>query len=167
MHVYKRALKLTFPVFLFFLAFLYADEADKRIEKLQADIEHSLVAPCCWNMTVDIHDSPASHKVRKQITELLSAGKTKEQILEFMSSPQQYGERILAIPSSKTFLGKSAYWLVPVSFVLGLFVVGSAIRRLSRSKVTKTKKSSKVSKTKNQSGSQWEERVEQELKRLE
>lgn len=146
------------------------EEATKsEREKLQADIEHSVVAPCCWNMTVDQHDSPASHKVRDQIATMLSQGKTKQEILDYLSSPAQYGERILATPSQKTLLGKSAYWLIPIAMLFGLLVAVMTIRRLShQGKPVKKAAPPQPKSDQAQSGqkSSWDARVEEELKEL-
>lgn len=146
---------------------LSAEETDQnKQEALQAEIEHSLVAPCCWNMTVDHHDSPASRKLRTQITQFIKAGKSKEEILEYFSSPSQYGERILASPSQKTLLGKSAYWLIPIAFVFGVLVVGMTIRRLSGPTAQEPAKKSRPSES-SKKGSPWDDRVEEELSNFE
>jgi len=147
---------------------LYSDnDADQMSSAeqraLQAELEHSLVAPCCWNMTVDQHESPASHQVRDKISELIKAGKTQQEILDYFSSQPQYGERILATPSQKNLLGKLAYWLIPMAFVFGIFVVTKTIRSVTGNK---TKKSSPSTGKKTQiphEESKWEKQVEEDL----
>ncbi|MFQ5822960.1 MAG: cytochrome c-type biogenesis protein CcmH [bacterium] len=144
---------------------LYSDETDiEKQQALQAELEHSLVAPCCWNMTVDQHESSASHEVRDKISTLIKQGKTKNEILQAMVA--QYGERILASPSQNTILGKLAYWLIPLAIVLGIIVVGKTINRLSN---TKTKKPVKQVSPLNQKdkSSYWDKRIEEELKKFE
>ncbi len=132
---------------------------------LQAEIEHGLVAPCCWNMTVDQHESPASKQVRKQVAEMILTGSSKDEILDFFSAPEQYGERILATPSQKTLLGKSAYWLIPVVFLFGAGIVVLAIRRMSRVKVAQQNQQKRAKKQASASPD-LSERVEEELKQL-
>ncbi|NIR48160.1 hypothetical protein GWO43_06860 [candidate division KSB1 bacterium] len=127
---------LPFFLLLFATINLAADQANEEKQKaLQKEVEHSLVAPCCWNMTVDQHDSQASRAVRQQIEEFIKEGRTKEEMLEYFS--QQYGERILASPSQETLLGKSAYWLIPIAFAFGVLVVGIAIRRMAKTSTDK------------------------------
>ena len=134
------------------------------LQSLQKDIEHSLVAPCCWNMTVDQHESPASHRVRDKIAELLEQSKTKEEILAYFTAQPQYGERILAAPSQKTFLGKMAYWLIPIAFGFGGLIVVKTIRSLSK---TKSSKPAHHKKAESQPGvDKWEQKVENDLSEM-
>jgi len=131
---------------------------------LQAELEHDLVAPCCWNMTVDQHESGAAREVRQKVAELVLAGKARDEILDYFSSPEQYGERILATPSQKTLLGKSAYWLIPIMLLFGAVVVFFTIRNLSRSTSNQTDKQSKQPKSASDTG--WSDKVEEELNTL-
>ncbi len=145
------------------LSALESDGSDD-LQSLQKDIEHSLVAPCCWNMTVDQHESPASHKVRDKIAELLEQSKTKEEILAYFTAQPQYGERILAAPSQKNFLGKMAYWLIPIAFIFGGLIAVKTIRSLSKAKPAKPAQYKKVESQ--PGGDKWEQKVEDELSEL-
>ncbi len=137
---------------------------DDNPQSLQKEIEHSLVSPCCWNMTVDQHESPASHKVRDKITELLEQGKTKEEILAYFTAQPQYGERILAAPSQGNLLGKMAYWLIPIAFIFGGLIAVKTIKSLSKAKSVKP---AQHKKTEGQpGGDKWEQKVEDELSEL-
>lgn len=156
-------------------AALVSADLNEEQQKLQAEIEHSLVAPCCWNMTVDHHDSQAAREVRANITKMVLAGKTKKEILDYFSSPEQYGERILAEPSSKSLLGKMAYWLIPAAFIFGGFIVYLSVLRLTRkpsrsemrhsNKVKGEKPAPKKTKS-DGDNSYWDELLEKELKQL-
>ena len=139
-----------------------ADELTAEQKALKAEVEHSLVAPCCWNMTVDQHDSPTSRKVRDEIANLVRAGKNKEEILRYFSSQPQYGERILATPSQDTLLGKSAYWLIPIAILFGGCVVVVAIRKMTSRPAAEAKKTGR----KPVEDSPLSERIEAELKDL-
>lgn len=151
------------PIALF--SALEANEDDNP-QPLQKEIEHSLVSPCCWNMTVDQHESPASHKVRDKITELLEQGKTKEEILTYFAAQPQYGERILAAPSQKNLLGKMAYWLIPIAFIFGGLIAVKKIKSLSKAKSTKPVDPQKAE-SQQPGGDKWEQKVEDELSELE
>ena len=60
-------------------------------------IEGRIRAPCCWNQTLDIHGSPVSNELRREIRTRLKAGETQEAIqADFV---RRYGERILAVPT--------------------------------------------------------------------
>lgn len=140
------------------------DGLDAQQKKLQADIEHSLVAPCCWNMTVDKHESPKSEAVRTKISELVKDGKSKQEVLTYFSAQPQYGERILASPSQETLLGKSAYWLIPVAILLGAFLVVGSLKKWSSSDGREITKEKATDKPENNS---YAAKVEAELKSLE
>ncbi len=136
---------------------------------LQAEIEHSLVSPCCWNMTVDQHDSPASRQVREQISELIKAGKSKKEVLNFFTSQPQYGERILAAPSQDTLLGKAAYWLIPIAMLFGALVVYKSIRKWTAREKPAAQTATQPNISPNEAGStdvDLSKRIEDELKKL-
>ncbi len=143
-------------------------EADLTTEQkaLQADVEHSLVSPCCWNMTVDQHESGVSRQVREEITQLVKEGKDKDQILRFFSSQPRYGERILATPSQDTLLGKSAYWLIPIAILFGALVVGIAIKKMTAA-APKPKQANAKKATPGKKGSALSDKVEEELNQFE
>lgn len=145
----------------------FADEnSDKKLNaeqrKLQAKIEHNLVAPCCWNMTVDQHESPAARQVRAKITDLILDGKSKDEVLKHFSSQPRYGERILATPSQETWLGKSAYWLIPVALLFGMGVVTLTIKKWSQPEKESQQDAAK-SAQKPEEAAEWSKRVEEEL----
>lgn len=138
-----------------------AAEADVKQQRLQAELERSLVAPCCWNMTVDQHESGASREVRQEISRLLEQGKGKREILNIMVA--RYGERILSTPSQDNLLGRLAYWLIPVAIALGAVIVALAIRRYMKpGGAGRTPRGPKSS----PAGDDWDSRVEEELKDL-
>lgn len=147
--------------------------ADEKIDEtlseeqkaLQAEVEHSLVAPCCWNMTVDQHDSPAARQVRTKIAELVKAGKSKDEILSYFSSQPQYGERILAAPSQDTLLGKSAYWLIPIALILGTIIVVKTIKSLAQTGGEEQVKPAETDKS--DESSPYAKKVEEELRNFE
>jgi len=173
---YKKSHRLAFVLlmstcFLFStLAFAGEDELTPEQKKLKADIEGSLIAPCCWNMTVDHHDSPKSTEVKQKVLALVKAGKTKDEILDYFVAQPQYGERILATPSQKNLLGKFAYWLIPIAIFFGIVAVVISLRHLTKSRpeapVTKKTPQTKAAKTStpDAGASAWDARVEEELK---
>jgi cytochrome c-type biogenesis protein CcmH len=146
-----------------------AADTDAEKQAMQADLERSLVAPCCWNMTIDHHDSPASREVRQKISEMIDQGKTKAEILAYFTSQPRYGERILASPSQDTLLGKVAYWISGVALVLGAGIVALVLKRVVRPSVAKTKpgESSATIATQQDAPSSWEKQVEDELSKIE
>ncbi|MCG8607490.1 cytochrome c-type biogenesis protein CcmH [bacterium] len=149
---------------------VYADDTGQdSLKTLQKEIEHSLVTPCCWNMTVDQHPpSPVTRKVQTEIAEFLKQGKSKEEILDYFASQPQYGERILAAPSQKTLLGKLAYWLIPLAFLVGLIIAGKTIKSLARKSGPKQAPEIPATQVPDKKPpSQWDDRFEKEFRDFE
>jgi cytochrome c-type biogenesis protein CcmH len=91
-------------------------------------LEGRIIAPCCWNQTIDIHGSEPSYQLRREIRRRLKAGESAEAIEA--SFVKRYGSRILAVPDTSP-LGSLAT-LLAVGFggvgVAGYFM----LRRWSR-----------------------------------
>jgi cytochrome c-type biogenesis protein CcmH/NrfF len=64
--------------------------AQQRVEAL----ENRLMAPCCYEEPVRLHQSEAAVKMRMEIERMVQAGKKDEEIFGFYTA--QYGEKILA-----------------------------------------------------------------------
>lgn len=65
---------------------------DTRLDRLY----HSYIAPCCWSRNLAEHDSEAARQVRARINEMVSAGRSDDEIKAALVSA--YGRRILALP---------------------------------------------------------------------
>lgn len=66
-------------------------------------LEGRIMAPCCWNQTIDIHGSEPSYELRREIRRRLKAGETADAIEA--SFVQRYGTKILAVPDSSPLGG--------------------------------------------------------------
>lgn len=60
-----------------------------------AALEGRVIAPCCWNQTIDIHGSEPSTALRREIRTRLKAGETPAAIEA--SLVQRYGAKIMAV----------------------------------------------------------------------
>ncbi|MFT3767623.1 MAG: cytochrome c-type biogenesis protein CcmH [Minicystis sp.] len=80
-------------------------------------LEGRLLAPCCWQGTLDAHESEPAAALRMQIRGRLYAGETVEAVEA--SLVRAYGERIRATPVHD-----------PLPFVVGALVVVSALGAL-------------------------------------
>jgi cytochrome c-type biogenesis protein CcmH len=105
---------------------LTGSSVDPGIELRAKAIEEKIIAPCCWTQPVSQHYSEAASTIRKQIREMLAAGKSEEQILDYYVA--EYGERILASPPARGF-NILVYVLPWVSLVAGTAVLGLVLRR--------------------------------------
>lgn len=60
------------------------------------ELEERLLAPCCWNQTLDIHASPLASSIRSEIRRRLEAGESVAQVEADLVA--RHGERIRAVP---------------------------------------------------------------------
>jgi cytochrome c-type biogenesis protein CcmH len=59
-------------------------------------LEGRLLAPCCWNQTLDVHSSDIATALKHEIRQRLHRGESADAIeTDFVA---RYGERILAVP---------------------------------------------------------------------
>lgn len=61
-------------------------------------LEMRLLAPCCWNQTLDIHDSDLARSLHREIVDRLTRAESAEIIEGDIVA--RYGERIRAVPPS-------------------------------------------------------------------
>jgi cytochrome c-type biogenesis protein CcmH len=81
-----------------------------------------LLAPCCWDQTLDVHESELARELRREIHARLRRGEAADAIEQDLVA--RYGERLRAAPSSGT-LGKVALALllaIAATF-LGIFAL--------------------------------------------
>ena len=62
-------------------------------------LEGRLFAPCCWNQTLDIHDSPLARELRTEISSRLERGEPAMAVEDDMAA--RFGERIRAVPRGR------------------------------------------------------------------
>jgi cytochrome c-type biogenesis protein CcmH/NrfF len=70
--------------------------AATRNEAACSRLYNAFVAPCCWHESVGLHQSPQAEQMRREIAELVGAGKTEPEIRALYIA--RYGERILVEP---------------------------------------------------------------------
>jgi cytochrome c-type biogenesis protein CcmH len=80
-------------------------------------LEGRIIAPCCWNQTIDIHGSEPSYALRREIRTRLKAGESADAIEA--SLIQRYGHKILAVQDKSP--------IVSVANTLGLAFLGAGI----------------------------------------
>jgi cytochrome c-type biogenesis protein CcmH len=100
-----------------------------------AQLEGRIIAPCCWNQTIDIHGSEVSTQLRREIRERLKTGETPEAIEA--SFVERYGQKIVAVkPGSR--LGSTAVLLAMGMGAAGVFAFGLMRRWRDRSGPSKS-----------------------------
>jgi cytochrome c-type biogenesis protein CcmH len=68
-------------------------DQNRRIRKL----EGSLMAPCCYSQTIDVHMSTEAAQMRDEVSNMVLTGKSDDEILRFYRA--KYGETILVVPA--------------------------------------------------------------------
>ncbi len=92
-------------------------------------IARQLFCPVCENVPLDVCPTQACAQWRATIREKLAAGWSEPQILDYFV--QQYGERVLARPSTRGLT--VLVWVIPpVVLVAGAFVLWRFLRQMTR-----------------------------------
>ena len=70
-------------------------EMDSTRAAGEVTLEQRLLAPCCWNQTLDMHESDLASSLRREVRARLHAGELASTIEDDMIA--RYGERIRAV----------------------------------------------------------------------
>jgi cytochrome c-type biogenesis protein CcmH len=62
-------------------------------------VQSRIVAPCCWNQTLENHASPLADALRAEIHTRIAAGEAAQLIEDDLAA--RYGERVRAMPRSR------------------------------------------------------------------
>lgn len=127
-------------------------------------LEGQILAPCCWNQTLDIHGSEIANGLRREIRTRLRSGQSTETIQADLV--KRYGEKILAVPPSSPL--KS--FAIGLSVAFGLAGVGSAwllLRWRRRARAERAVGRQKAAQGLREGRDEWDDRLESELQRLE
>ena len=96
----------------------------------EVTLERRLLAPCCWNQTLDMHESDLAGSLRREVRERLHAGEPASAIEDDMVA--RYGERIRAVDK-----GHDPGGAMPFLVGLGALSIGASlvvmVRRWRRS----------------------------------
>jgi cytochrome c-type biogenesis protein CcmH len=108
---------------------LPAASQSPELEKRTAALAHELRCLVCQNQTLADSNAPLAVDLRNQIREQLAAGKSEQDVRDFMVA--RYGDFVLYRPPLK--VTTLALWIGPFVFlVLGVWLL---LRRLARRRV--------------------------------
>jgi cytochrome c-type biogenesis protein CcmH len=98
------------------------------IEREARVIEDLLMAPCCFRQQVSVHLSPTATEVRRDIRVRLTAGETRQMILDAYVA--EHGTGVLVVPPAK---GSNLvlYVLPPITLAGSVLFVVGIVRRFS------------------------------------
>jgi cytochrome c-type biogenesis protein CcmH len=138
----------------------YAEELQGYVPGA-AVLEGKILAPCCWNQTIDIHGSEPSMALRREIRKRLRAGESEEAITA--SLVERYGQKILAVPPGSPLKGVAAVMALGMGGA-GLLAFGMLKRWRLRGAEQSAK--AKKSKAEDDSDPKLDARLDAELKAL-
>ena len=93
----------------------------------ERQIDDQLIAPCCWTQPVSQHYSEVAEKIRSEVHEMVTAGKSRDEILNHFVA--QYGERILVTPRARGF-NAMIYILPWAALILGAGLVIILLKKM-------------------------------------
>ena len=126
-----------------------------------ARLEGRLLAPCCWNQTLDIHGSPAATELRREIRKRLRGGETPD-VIE-ASIIARHGDKILAVPKGSP-LAKLGMWLALALGLAAFGVIKTLVRWNRQGADEKPRAEGSTAST--PEVDDWDERLDDELSRL-
>ncbi len=90
---------------------------DTKLERRVTNLAHELRCLVCQNQTLAESNAPLAVDLRNQIREQLAAGKSEEQVVDFMVA--RYGDFVLYRPPLKA--STVLLWAGPFLFLIGGF----------------------------------------------
>jgi len=94
-------------------------EDDGAFVQGEKSVETRLLAPCCWNGTLDVHESDLARELRKEIRMRLRGGESVD-VVE-ASMVERYGDRVRAAPANEhvgVLLGAGALAAIGMAILL-------------------------------------------------
>jgi len=120
-------------------------------------IAKKLYCPVCENTPLDVCPTEACRQWREQIREMLSEGKTEDEIIDFFAVT--YGERSTGDPRDKL----KAYLIPVVAILLGAALLVSALKAWKKPIVTESTPPTREAKQVHQD--EYIAKMEEELKK--
>lgn len=104
----------------------YREFANPEQQEAYESLTSELRCLVCQNQTIADSNADLASDLRRQVYEMLQQGKSREDIVRFMTD--RYGDFVLYNPPFKALTG--LLWLGPLLFLLtGLFIVFMVVRK--------------------------------------
>jgi cytochrome c-type biogenesis protein CcmH len=129
----RRAWSAVAPLLLVLACFFTAGAAraetkvalDQAPAAGEVTVERRLLAPCCWNQTLDVHESDLASTLRHEIRARLHAGEAQSAIEDDLAA--RYGEKIRAVER-----GRDPGGAMPFLVGFGALFMGASLVTLLR-----------------------------------
>lgn len=122
-------MKLSLAALLFLALLAPTPSQNRRIKKLEA----SLMAPCCYSQTIDEHMSSEAAQMRDEVTAMVLAGKSDDEILNFYEA--KYGKTIRVVPHGTDGLFTFG---IPIVVTVSTLAIGFAVAQKMRRRTAQT-----------------------------
>jgi cytochrome c-type biogenesis protein CcmH len=119
-------------------------------------VQRRLLAPCCWNQTLDIHESELATALRAEISDRVRRGESADAVERDMV--ERYGERVRAAPRARDPLAGIAVAVAAGSALIGAVLLARG-RKIAASQP-------QVEGTVDARAESYDERIERELREL-
>jgi cytochrome c-type biogenesis protein CcmH len=126
-------------------------------------LEARLLAPCCWNQTLDMHGSEVASDLRREIRRRLAAGESSAAIEADIV--ERYGEKIRAVPPGSP-LGKTASILAIAMGAAGVSAIFLLLRWRRRSAAAVAQEKSEHRKAGADKRDRLDDQIDAELERM-
>jgi len=131
MKKFLYALTFIFLLSSLFTGIVFAQDSNPPTDDQVNAIAHKLYCPVCESTPLDVCPTDACKDWRQLIRNMLSEGKTEDEILRHFED--QYGARVLAEPPKEGF-----YWLIyllpPVLILAGAFILFRSLKAWTKPK---------------------------------
>lgn len=121
-------------------------------------LEASLLSPCCYQGTLDVHDSELARELRKEIEGRVARGESTDAIEADLVA--RYGPEIVAMPSPRAFSATTVAAMGAI--VLAGLGMGLMVRRWRRAEPPRTAPPAAGEATRDA----YDERLDEELRDL-
>ena len=122
-------------------------------------IESRLLAPCCWKGTLDAHESEMASALRAEIRQRLRAGEAPAAIEDDLV--RRHGERMRAVDGAADTRGA-----IPILAGIVALLAGVGVLAWMRARVARAGKGRAAAATAPGAPDLWDERLDDELRRL-
>ena len=99
------------------------------LEEQAQKIDKQLVCPVCPGETIDQSQAELARQMRDEVREKIGMGWNQEQILQYFSASERYGEGVLSSPPKRGF-GLIAWVVPPVVVLFGLVLLIITVSRM-------------------------------------
>lgn len=123
-------------------------------------LEGRLLAPCCWNQTLDMHGSEPANELKREIRRRLAAGETAAAIEEDIVA--RYGEKIRAVPTGSPLKSTA----VLLTLLMGAAGVGALFLLLRWRRRSALPQAPEPGEEKGSQRDEYDERIDAELDRM-